>query len=193
MPFITEELWQYFAGAGAGLLISAPWPDFPSDAIDRAAASEMEWVVAAISAIRAVRAEMNVPPASRVPLLVKDAEPVAAERLERHREHFIRLARVDRIEPAGIVPVGAIQVVVEGATMILPLGEVVDLARERARLAKEIGKLDGEIAKFAAKLGNPQFLAKAKPEVVEEQREREADAARDRDRLRAAYDRLAAV
>ncbi len=193
MPFITEELWQYFAGEGAGLLISAPWPDFPPDAIDRAAASEMEWVVAAISAIRAVRAEMNVPPASRVPLLVKDAEPAAAERLERHREHFIRLARVDRIEPAGIVPVGAIQVVVEGATMILPLGEVVDLARERARLAKEIGKLDGEIAKFAAKLGNPQFLAKAKPEVVEEQREREADAARDRDRLRAAYDRLAAV
>ena len=193
MPFITEELWQYFAGAGAGLLISAPWPDFTSDAIDRAAASEMEWVVAAISAVRAVRAEMNVPPASRVPLLVKDAHTVAAERLERHREHFIRLARVDRIEPAEIVPVGAIQVVVEGATMILPLGEVVDLARERARLAKEIGKLDGEIAKFAAKLGNPQFLAKAKPEVVEEQREREADAARDRDRLRAAYDRLAAV
>jgi len=193
MPFITEELWQHFAGEGAGLLISAPWPDFPPAAADRAAAAEMEWVVAAISAVRAVRAEMNVPPASRVPLLVRDAEPAAAERLERHREHFIRLARVDRIEPAGIVPVGAIQVVVEGATMILPLGEVVDLARERARLAKEIGKLDGEIAKFAAKLGNPQFLAKAKPEVVEEQREREADAARDRDRLRAAYDRLAAV
>ncbi len=193
MPFITEELWQYFAGEGAGLLISAPWPDFSPDAIDRAAASEMEWVVAAISAIRAVRAEMNVPPASRVPLLVKDAEPAEAERLERHRDHFIRLARVDRIEPVVTVPSGAIQVVVEGATMILPLGEVVDLARERARLAKEIGKLDGEIAKFAAKLGNPQFLAKAKPEVVEEQREREADAARDRDRLRAAYDRLAAV
>jgi valyl-tRNA synthetase len=192
MPFITEELRQYFAGEGAGLLISASWPDFPPNAIDRAAASEMEWVVAAISAIRAVRAEMNVPAASRLPLLVKDAEPAAAERLERHREHFIRLARVERIEPAGIVPVGAIQVVVEGATMILPLGEVVDLARERARLAKEIGKLDGEIAKFAAKLGNPQFLAKAKPEVVEEQRERKADAARDRDRLRAAYDRLAA-
>jgi len=136
---------------------------------------------------------MNVPSASRVPLLVKDAEPDAAERIERHREHFIRLARVERIEPAGIVPIGAIQAVIEGATMILPLGEVVDLARERARLAKEIGKLDSEIAKFAAKLANPQFLAKAKPEVVEEQREREADAARDRDRLRAAYDRLAAV
>ena len=153
----------------------------------------MEWVVAAISAIRAVRAEMNVPPAWRMPLLVKDAEPIAAERIERHHEHFVRLARVERIEPLTMVPDGAIQAVIEGTTLILPLGEIVDLAREKARLAKEIGRLDAEIAKFGAKLGNPNFVAKAKPEVVEEQREREADAARDRDRLRAAHDRLAAV
>ena len=75
MPFITEELWQHFAGDAAGLLITAPWPDFSAGMRDPAAAAEMEWVVAAISAIRAVRAEMNVPPASRVPLLVKDASP----------------------------------------------------------------------------------------------------------------------
>ena len=193
MPFLTEELWQYFAGDRAGLLIAAPWPEFSPDMVDRAAAAEMEWVVGAISAIRAVRAEMNVPPASRMPLLVKDAEPIAAERIERHREHFVRLARVERIEPVTMVPDGAIQAVIEGATLILPLGEIVDLARERARLAKEIGRLDAEIAKIGAKLGNPNFVAKAKPEVVEEQREREADAARDRDRLRAAHDRLAAV
>ena len=88
------------------------------------------------------------------------------------------------------MPSGAIQIVVEGATLILPLGDVIDLAREKARLTKEIGRLDSEIAKIAAKLGNPQFLAKAKPEVVEDQREREADASRDRDRLKAAYERL---
>jgi valyl-tRNA synthetase len=193
MPFITEELWQHFSGDEAGLLISASWPDFSPDMIDRAAAAEMDWVVAAISAIRAVRAEMNVPPASRVPLLVKDAEAAVAERIERHREHFIRLARVERIEPVVTVPSGAIQAVVEGATLVLPLGEVVDLAREKARLAKELGRLDAEIAKISAKLGNPNFVGKAKPEVVEEQREREADVSRDRDRLRAAYDRLAAV
>jgi valyl-tRNA synthetase len=193
MPFITEELWQYYAGNGAGLLISASWPDLPGDAIDRTAAAEMDWVVQAISAIRAVRAEMNVPAAARLPLLVKDAERAAAERIERHRDHFVRLARVDRIEPAATVPPGTIQAVVEGATLILPAGEIVDLAREKARLAKEIGRLDAELAKMAAKLGNPNFLAKAKPEVVEDQREREADASRDRDRLQAAYDRLAAV
>jgi valyl-tRNA synthetase len=193
MPFITEELWQQFASDGLALLISAPWPEFSPEMGDRSAAAEMEWVVAAISAIRAVRAEMNVPPGARVPLMVKDAEPVIAERIERHREHFLRLARIERIEPAVTVPAGAIQAVVEGATLVLPLGEVVDLAREKARLVKEIGRLDAEIVKIGAKLGNPNFVAKAKPEIVEEQREREADIARDRDRLRAAYDRLAAV
>ncbi len=196
MPFITEELWHSLAGDNAGLLISAPWPDFTPDAMDRDAAAEMKWVVAAISAIRAARAEMNVPPAARMPLLVRDAEPVALERLAQHSDHFVRLARIERIEEvdaAVATPSGAVQIVVDGATLVLPLGEVVDLAREKARLAKEIGRLDGEIAKIAAKLGNPQFIAKAKPEVVEDQREREADASRDRDRLRAAYDRLAAV
>ncbi len=193
MPFITEELWQYFAGEGAGLLVAASWPEPSSEAADRGAAAEIEWVVAAISAIRAVRAEVNVPPASRVPLLVKDAEPAAAERLERHREHFIRLARVERIERVETVPTGSVQAMVEGATLILPLGDIVDLDREKARLAKEIGRLDAEIAKIGAKLGNPNFVAKAKPEVVEEQRLREAEACRDRDRLHAAFDRLAAV
>jgi valyl-tRNA synthetase len=70
---------------------------------------------------------------------------------------------------------------------------VVDLGREKTRLAKEIGRLDGDLAKFAAKLGNAAFLSKAKPEIIEEQREREADTRRDRDRLQAAYERLEAV
>jgi valyl-tRNA synthetase len=83
-----------------------------------------------------------------------------------------------------------VSVVVEGTTLILPLGDVVDLGQEKARLKKEIDRLDGELAKFAAKLGNSGFLAKAKPEIVEEQREREADTRRDRDRLKAALDRL---
>ena len=193
MPFVTEELWRNLAGEKAGMLISAPWPKLMPDGADRKAAGEMEWVVAAISAIRAVRAEMNVPAAARVPLLVRDAEPAAAEMLARHGEPFARLARVERVEPANSAPSGAIQIVVEGATLIMPLGAVIDLPREKARLTKEIGRLDSEIAKIAAKLGNPQFLAKARPEIVEDQRGREADACRDRDRLKAAYDRLVAV
>ena len=190
MPFITEEVWEQLAGQSQGMLITAPWPEFQRDAIEPEASAEMEWVVQAISAIRALRVEMNVPPAARVPLLIKDAEPVAAQRIERHREHFAQLARVERFEPVELLPPGGVQAVVEGATLILALDEVVDLPKERERLGKEIGKLDAELAKISAKLANANFLAKAKPEVVEEQRERQADVTRDRDRLRAAYDRL---
>jgi valyl-tRNA synthetase len=91
------------------------------------------------------------------------------------------------------VPAGGIQAIVDSATLILRLGDVVDLPREKARLGKEIGKLDAELTKIAAKLANPDFLAKAKSEIVEEQREREADVSRDRDRIKAAYDRLTAI
>jgi valyl-tRNA synthetase len=105
----------------------------------------------------------------------------------------VRLARVERLETVETLPPGGVQVVIDGATLILGLGEVVDLGRERERLGREIGKLDDELAKIAAKLSNPNFLAKARPEIVEEQHERQADAARDRDRLKAAYDRLGVV
>ena len=167
--------------------------EFSPEAHDLAASAEMEWVVQAISAIRALRAEMNIPPAARVPLLTKDVEPAVAERIERHREHFMRLARVDRFEPVVTVPAGGIQAVVGGTVLILSVGDVVDLAREKARLGKEIERLDSELRKIAAKLNNPNFLAKAKPEIVEEQRDREADASRDRDRLMLAYARLMAT
>jgi valyl-tRNA synthetase len=192
MPFVTEELWRQLAGEEAGLLMTGQWPDFPADLADPAAAAEMEWVVAAISAVRAARAELSVPPAARVPLLVKDAEPAARDRLSRHREHVMRLARVEEIAAADTIPAGAVQIVVEGATLILCLGGIVDLAREKARLRKEIARLDAEIGKIAAKLANPAFLAKAPPEIVEEQRERSADATGERDRLEAALARIAA-
>ena len=105
----------------------------------------------------------------------------------------MRLARVEGFEPVLSMPAGGVPAIVDGATVILCLGDVLDLPREKARLGKEIGKLDAELTKIAAKLANPDFLAKAKAEIVEEQREREADARRDRDRLKAAYDRLEAV
>jgi len=193
MPFITEEIWQNLAREGEGLLLTAPWPEFSREAHDLAASAEMEWVVQAISAIRALRAEMNIPPAARLPLLIKDAEPAVAERIERHREHFMRLARVERFEPVVTAPAGGIQAVVGGTVLILSVGDVVDLAREKARLGKEIERLDSELRKIAAKLDNPNFLAKARPEVVEEQRDREADVSRDRDRLKLAYARLMAT
>jgi valyl-tRNA synthetase len=192
MPFITEELWRQLAGEEAGMLIGAAWPELPPELHDPQAAAEMDWVVAAITAVRAIRTEVNVPAAARLPLLIKDADPTAGTRLERHSEHIRRLARIERIEAVETVPAGGVAAVVEGATLILRVGDVIDLTTGKARLAKEITRLDVDLRKFAQKLGNPAFLAKAKPEVVEEQREREADARRDRDRLQTVYDRIVA-
>jgi valyl-tRNA synthetase len=133
-----------------------------------------------------------VPAGARLPLLVKDADVTAAARLERHTEHFLRLARVATIETVATVPEGGVAAVVDGATLVVRVGDVIDLGREKARLAKEIGRLDGDLAKFATKLANPAFLSRAKPEIIDEQREREADARRDRERLQAVYERIAA-
>ncbi len=185
-----RRVWGQFGGKEGGLLLTAPSPRPAPDLHDPASAGEMEWEIAEISAIRAIRSEMNVPAAARVPLLVKDADAAVAARSDRHREPISRLARVEGLELTGgaVAPSGSsrLAVVVEGTTLILPLGDVVDLGQEKARLGREIGRLDADLAKFAAKLGNQGFLAKAKPEVIEEQREREADTRRDRDRLKAA-------
>jgi valyl-tRNA synthetase len=193
MPFLTEEIWTQLAGADAGLLLTAPWPKLPGEIVDAEVCAEIEGVIEAISAIRALRAEMNVPAAARLPLLIRDPQTPLFLMLKTHEVNVLRLAGLVRIEPVAETPAGSVSIVVGGATLILPVGGIVDLAREKARLEREIGRLDAELARFAAKLDNPSFVAKAKPAVVDEQRAREADAARDRDRLIAAYERLAAV
>jgi valyl-tRNA synthetase len=176
MPFITEELWENLTEGKAGMLIKADWPQ--PDASWRApeAAAEMDWVVKLIESVRAVRSEMNVPAAAKIALTLKDASPEALRRIDTHRNLILTLARLESIAPqSGDVPKGAVQIVVEEATLILPLAGVIDIGQERARLQKEIGKVDGEIRKVAGKLGNQAFVAKAPPEVVEENRERLAE------------------
>jgi valyl-tRNA synthetase len=194
MPFITEAVWRHLAGEKAGLLIASRWPEHGGTLGDAAASAEMEWVVRLVSTVRAVRAEMNVPPAAQVPLFLKDASGENLARLQRHRDLIVRLARLSRVESlVGETPRGAVQAVLDEATLVLPIGDVVDLAQERQRLQKEIAKLEGEIDKIVKKLGNEQFLAKAKPEVVEEQRERQSEAEQARAKLKEALGRLAAA
>jgi valyl-tRNA synthetase len=199
MPFITEEVWQQLAGANARMLIVAPWPNLTPDLADPAAAAEMEALIQDLSAIRTVRSELNIPPGARLAVEIRDADPATTARIATHAEHFQRLARVSlagvvgQPAAAGSKAKGTVQAIGAGATFALHVGDVVDLAREKTRLAKEIAKVEGDLAKVATKLANPAFLANAKAEIIEEQREREADTRRDRDRLQAAYERLEAV
>ncbi len=195
MPFLTETLWRHLAGPEAGMLITAPWPDHAATPIDRAAMAEMEWVIALISAIRGARSEMNVPASAEIAAVVGENTAEGARWVERHRDAIKRLARLSSIEatPAR-TPLGGtksmIQVIAGGATVLLDLAGAVDLGKERARLGKEESAIAGEIRKIEQKLGNAQFIAKAKPEVIDEQRERLADQQAALTRVRAALARI---
>jgi valyl-tRNA synthetase len=190
MPFITEELWEQLGYADGGSLITARWPAYDGVPRDAAAGAEMTWVVQAIAQIRAVRAEMNVPGATQLAVLVADASATTQQWIERHREAILRLARLASFEPDAGSARGTAQIVVGEATLLLDLAGVVDLAAERARLGREIDRLAKDVAKFDAKLTNPGFRAKADPEVVAETEERRDEAAATRQRLEAAVARL---
>lgn len=193
MPFITEELWEQLSEDRANRLISARWPEHGAELIDPAARDEMDWVVRAISSVRSMRSEMNVPPAAQIELKLKDAGPESLKRLDTHRDLILRMGRLASVEPlSGPVPKSAVQAVLDEATLILPLEGIVDLDKERARLTKEIEKLSGEIKKIDAKLSNEQFVAKAPEEVIEEQRDRRDTAEQARDKLQKALEMLAA-
>ncbi|MFM2044569.1 MAG: valyl-tRNA synthetase ValS [Pseudomonadota bacterium] len=190
MPYLTEELNEKLTGSSA-MLITNAWPEAESRLIDTAASAEMEWVVSLISTIRTVRAEMNVPPSAQIPLILKDAGATAAALAERHRDLILRLARLSGIEvSAGEAPKGSAQAVVEDATVVLPLADFIDIEAEKVRLTKEIGKLTAEVEKVDAKLGNQNFVAKAPEEVIEEHRERRAEAWSARAKLMDALSRL---
>jgi valyl-tRNA synthetase len=189
MPFITEELWDKLGHrAEHGMLIGQPWP-VPT-AIDAPAEAEIGWLVKLISDIRSARAELNVPAGAKLKLLVVGANDTTRKRLDVHRAAIERLARVDGIEAAAAAPKAALQIVVGEAAYALPVGDVIDLKAEGARLQKEIKKLTDEIAKVDAKLSNANFVSRAPEEVVEEQRDRRRQAEQTRARLSAALKRL---
>jgi valyl-tRNA synthetase len=191
MPYVTEELWDRFGyGARCGL-IRAAWPEPFAVAGAAAARAELDWVVRLIGEVRTVRSEMNVPPSQRSPLLLKDASAESLARGERWIEAIGRMARASEFRALdGDVPRGSAQAVLDEATIVLPLAGLIDIDAERARLGRERDKIAAEADKVARKLDNADFVARAKEEVVAENRER-LQAARDEiARLEAALARL---
>ncbi|MCK9992746.1 MAG: valyl-tRNA synthetase [Alphaproteobacteria bacterium] len=197
MPFVTEELWSLTGEWGAPretMLMLARWPRDLDRLIDPAADEEIEWVIRLISAVRSVRAELNVPAGAKIPLLIKDANGETQARLKDHDGVITRLARLSTVAAAPAkIPAGAVQEVLGEATLILPLADVIDIAAERARLQKSLEKLDAEIAKAAAKLGNAAFVDRAPVHVIETERERLAEQQTTRSRLAEAVARLTAA
>jgi valyl-tRNA synthetase len=186
MPFITEELWAVTGKHDALLALNA-WPALVG-LVDEKAEGEIGWVIDLVTAIRSVRAEMNI--AAAIPLVLAGASAETKARAERWAEFIKRLARVSEISSAPAAPQGSVQLVVRGETAALPLKGVIDIAAERARLTKEMQKADADIARVDAKLGNPNFMARAPEEVVEEEKEKREEALARKAKIAEALERL---
>ena len=192
MPFITEELWAQLAGEGRerrSSLILSDWP-VHAGLQDADADRDIAWVIEVISQIRSVRAEMNVPAGARTPIVIVGANAETTSRVDSWRGEISRLARLDRIEMGEEVPPGAVQIVLDEATIALPLADIIDIGEEIDRLSRELGKIGDEIAKLDAKLANDRFVSRAPEHVVEEHRTRKAEAEERRQRINEAFDRL---
>ena len=192
MPFITEELWGSF-GDGQGMLIHAAWPADDIAPVNDDAKAELDWVVRFITEVRTVRSELNVPAGARIPAILRGASDQTKARLAANEGQILSLARIADVKIDADLPAGAVQTVLDEATLALPLADVIDLDAERARLSKEIDKLAKEITGYDRKLANESFLAKAPEDVVAEQHERRSDAQDAKAKLESALERLSAA
>jgi valyl-tRNA synthetase len=177
MPFITEELWAHMVEHGVArrsLLALSEWPRLDG-LIDDKVDAEIRMVIKLVSEVRSVRTEMSVPAAAKIPLVIVAPSDAVRSAIRDHEDAISRLARLDAITFAKTAPKGAALVVAGEATAAIPLAGLIDLAAERQRLAKEIAAAESDIAKMNAKLDNPNFIAKAKPEAIEEARARKGE------------------
>jgi valyl-tRNA synthetase len=136
---------------------------------------------------------MNVPQGSKVPLALVGARKLERTRAEAYEDIIKRMARIEKLTFPRTAPKGSAQIVIGETTAALPLAGVIDMEVERTRLERELDKAEGEIGKIDSKLGNAQFVAKAPPEVVEENRERRAAFEATARKLRAALERVQAA
>ena len=198
MPFITEELWESISADRSTPLIRAPWPNLDDGLINADVNPEIDWLVRLISEIRSVRSEMNVPPKAEVPIGIVGAGDMASAAIVRHASLLKRVARVERIDAIVAADVelaaqGAIQFVLDEATVFVSVAGFIDLAAEQERLDKELAKQQREIERFEKKLANEKFVINAPEAVVKTEREKLTDAQVVLAKLTEARERLSRV
>jgi valyl-tRNA synthetase len=188
MPFVTEELW-HAQGARPCELIVARWPE-PQTAVDPAAKAEVEWLIALTSAIRGAKNELGIAPGAKLDAFLAEPSPTARTAIERNGPAIDRLARLPSIRfeaaPAG----AAMQVTAGTDLVVIPLQGIIDIAAEKARLAKALETALKEAKSLKGRLDNPAFVEKARPEAVDKARADHAHHAAEAERLEAALARL---
>jgi valyl-tRNA synthetase len=188
MPFITEELWNAM-GERPYELIVAKWPE-PQAQVDPHAQGEMEWLIGLVSSIRSSRTEVNVPPGEKLILSAPRVPSTIQDRIRRHYDSLRRLARLEMVSGDPPFAHGNLVVVHEDTTYYLPLEGIIDVNAEKARLDKAAAAAEKERDSLAARLANPNFTERAKPEAVEKARADHDAKAAEAERLRAALERL---
>jgi len=194
MPFITEEIWQALPHDGPSIMIS-PWPQPQPGWTDPAAEREMETVMSVVRAVRSLRAELSIPPAQRIAVSLR-AGGKTRQVLDRARPYLAALAKADpiRLETRGARrPAGSVTSILPDAEVVIPLGGVIDTAKEQARVHKALAEAQAELDRLEQRLGNREFVDRAPAEVVAQQRQRADDLRGRRRRLQELSQSLASV
>jgi valyl-tRNA synthetase len=172
------------------MLIAESWPDYSAIARDVAAEAEMNWVKTLVSEVRSVRAEMNVKPSDKLPLVLNTPSAREREWLLRHNDLILRMGRLESAVSGDSFPKGAAQIVAGEGVAGLTLEGFIDFAKERARLAKDLKKAEDEVARVDQKLNNENFVSRAPEDVVQELRDKRVEHDATRSKVAEALKRL---
>jgi valyl-tRNA synthetase len=187
MPFVTAELWNNYHSEED--IINAQWP--AKENVDDNAIAHIDWAIELISAIRSLRAEMNLPAGSKLTAYLQGANEQSANNVNQFANIICAMARLEKIELYnGEITPDMVQTVFRENTVLIPLKGIVDFAAERERLQKELAGLNKNLEGYARKLNNPAFVDKAPAAVVEEERRRQAEALENKAKVEEALQRI---
>ncbi|MFZ3285603.1 MAG: valine--tRNA ligase [Telluria sp.] len=196
IPFVTEALWQVVAplagtapAAGGGSIMVQPYPEADTALIDEDAEQWMAQLKALTDATRNLRGEMQISPSVRVPLIVEASGAADQARLQSFAACIQALGKLSEVNIVDALPESPAAVSIVGTTKLMLKVEI-DVAAERERLAKEIARIEAEIAKVNGKLGNESFVARAPAAVVAQENERLVNFSATIAKLREQYAKL---
>ncbi|CEG57501.1 valine--tRNA ligase [Legionella fallonii] len=188
MPFITEEIWQrttkFTSENGVSIMLSA-YPRVNEEFINDTIEEELDWLKAAIQAIRTIRSEMSITPSKLIPLCIRNCTPVLRNRIEKYQQILTAMSKIKEIKYLNAdekAPVSATAVLGE-IELLIPMADLIDKEAELTRLAKEVAKLDKDISLAQGKLSNPKFTDKAPAEIIAKEQEKLAQAQQAKEKL----------
>jgi valyl-tRNA synthetase len=172
MPYVTEEIWQVLGEERPSIMVE-PYPKLEAAWIDAGCEKQMNFLMGVIRAVRNLRTELNCPPGKEVKVIFcgRDTDLNFLREQQRYLRALARVGASD-YRSTGDRPKGAATAVVDATEIYLPLDDLINLDDERARLSKEIGKVEDEMQRVRKKLGNNDFIAKAKEEVIQKERDK---------------------